>query len=100
MDYRDMDFEARKITLDGNTFTGCTFRNCEIIFRGTDGPPLTLVACHFKEAVQWVFDGAASRTLNFLTSMYRNGGEDGRRMVDDLFENVRRGDRPFLTSEE
>jgi hypothetical protein len=89
MEIRDQIIENQDVLLDGNTFTGCTFRNCRLIFRAT--APIQLSANHFKENVQWFLDGPAGMTLKFLASMYHGGGEGGRDLVENTFEQIRRG---------
>ena len=89
MEYRDKDFDGQDVLLDGNTFSGCTFQNCRMIFRGTKGPKLS--ANHFKQNVQWSFDGPAGLTLQFMSAFYNGRGEGGKEMIEALFEQIRRG---------
>jgi hypothetical protein len=89
VEFRDMDFDGKDITLGANTFTGCTFRNCRVVFDGTPG--LKLRANKFKENIQWVFDNHAANTILFLTMMYESEGGGGRELVEGTFENIRRG---------
>lgn len=88
MEYRDKDFNEQEILLDGNTFTGCTFRNCRITYLGEGG--FKLEACHFKEGMRWYFDRSAAATLNFLAMAYHSMGEGGRELVEKTFEDIRR----------
>lgn len=88
MEFRDRDFNGEEVTLDGNTFTGCTFRNCRVVFRAT--APCTLNANVFKENVQWTLDGPAALTLQFLRAMYHGMGSGGRDLVEHTIEQVRR----------
>lgn len=89
MEYRDQDFKGQDIVLDGNTFTGCTFRQCRVVFRGT--APFTLSANRFKEDIEWAFDGAAALTLKVLSGLYHGAGEGGRKLIEQTFERIRRG---------
>jgi hypothetical protein len=89
VEFRDMDFDGKDITLGANTFTGCTFRNCRVVFDGTPG--LKLRANKFKENIQWVFDNHAANTILFLTMLYHSEGKGGREIVENTFENIRRG---------
>jgi len=88
-EYRDKDFTGQTVQLDDNTFTGCTFRDCTLVFRGSG--PLTLNANHFKENVKWAFAGYAARTIEFMTGIYHGAGEGGRQLIEKTFENIRRG---------
>ncbi len=88
MEFRDQDFTGQEITLDGNVFTGCTFRNCRVVFRAI--APCTLTANNFGENVQWILDGPAALTVKFLTALYHGAGEGGQQLVETTFENIRR----------
>ena len=83
MEYRDRTFEHQRITLDGNTFTGCTFRHCELVFSGT--ADLWLVANHITECV-YTFTGPATRTLQFLQALYHSGE---RQVVNEIIRQLR-----------
>jgi len=89
MEYRDQTIEKQDVLLDGNTFTGCTFRNCRMIFKGMH--PVMLGANHFTENVKWQFDGPAALTVQFMTALYHGAGEGGRNIIEKTFENIRRG---------
>jgi hypothetical protein len=89
MEYRDEDFSGQDVRLNDNIFTGCTFRNCRIIYAGTG--PVTLAACRFDENVEWLLDRAATATIHYLTTLYHTP-ETGRKLVEELFEKIRRGE--------
>ena len=84
-DYIGRTYEGEQIELDGNTYTDCRFDNCVLIFKGGDLPSLKDNV--FSEC-GWQFDGAAARTLAFMTAMYHGGG---RELIEQTFENVRQG---------
>jgi len=88
MEYRDEDFDGKVIDLDGNTFSGCTFRNCSFVFRAKAS--CLLVACKFKEDSQWAVDGPARGTLQFLSMLYHLG-EAGRQVIEKFFDDIRSG---------
>lgn len=89
MEYRDKDFSGEDVLLDGNVFTGCTFRNCRLIFAARD--VFQVGACNFNENIKWHFDGPAALTLQFLTAIYHEAGEGGRELVENTFKKIRRG---------
>ena len=89
MEFRDQDFTGQEITLDGNTFTGCTFRNCRVVFRAT--APCTLTANSFKENINWTFDGPAALTVQFMTALYHGMGKGGRELIEQTFKNIQGG---------
>lgn len=86
MDFRDKDFDGEDLQLDGNRFTGCTFRRCRLEFRGTTG--VNIVACTFGENNTWALNGAAGTTCNYLSMMYRAGGQA---IVEGIFTAIREG---------
>lgn len=89
MEFRDKDFSGKDVVLDDGIFTGCTFRNCRLIYRANG--PVTLGANHFKENVKWVLDGAAADTVNFMTALYHGAGKGGRDLIENTFNNIRSG---------
>jgi hypothetical protein len=89
VEYRDQDFEGKVVMLDGNTFTGCTFRNCKIVFGASAS--VMIGPNHFKENVDWTFVGAAAATLEFLSQFYNSTSEGGRELIERTFEQIRRG---------
>lgn len=89
MEYRERTFEHQDVLLDGNTFISCRFRDCRVIFKAT--APVTLGANYFGENVQWLFDGAASATLQFLSALRNSSGKGGPEFVEKVFEQVRSG---------
>jgi hypothetical protein len=88
MEFRDKDLSGQDVPLDGNIFTGCTFRNCRVIFRAE--APFSLVECRFEEDVDWLFGGLAPATIEFLTAMYHTRGKAGQQVVEQLFDQIRR----------
>jgi hypothetical protein len=63
-------FEDETIRLDDNEFRDCKFNRCEISFAGGAIPVLD--GNSFTDC-SWRFDGAASRTLQFMTIFARSG---------------------------
>ena len=73
-----------KIQLDGETFVGCTFESCELIFSGLMSA--TFVDCTFGENIKWEFDGPASHTIAFMTALYRGGAA---KLIENIFREIR-----------
>jgi len=88
LEYRDTTLQGQDVLLDGNSFTGCAFRECRVIFSGMQ--PCELVACTFEQ-VSWVIRGPAAELLKLLVGLYHHGGQGGRQLVEDTFDNIRRG---------
>jgi hypothetical protein len=86
-----MDFVRKSIVLDGNTFTGCTFKACRIIYKGEQRAKL--VACTSDKASKWVIKGSAAKTLAFFSNLYHQG-QSGRTMVEQVvFKQIKKGIR-------
>ena len=56
------------ILLDGNTFRGCDFSDCEVIYSG--GQPPVMTQNQFQNA-KFSFQGPAANTVRFLMAMAR-----------------------------
>lgn len=83
MEYRDVELTGETILLDGATLTGCTLRQCRLVFNGIAGVNLgvnTFIDC------TWSFDGPAARTVQFLKALYTGGG---KALVDRTIEDIR-----------
>ena len=74
--------------MDGNTYNRCTFTNCRLVYRGGTVPFLR--QCSFYRC-SFSWEDGARRTLDFLKGIYHGFGENGRKLVNDTFENIRTG---------
>lgn len=97
MEYRDQTFENETIQLDGNTFTGCTFQNCMLVFDGTEPP--NLGANQFRGDVVLTLRGNAVALAHLLSMLCLRGGDGGRDIVDQVFDQIRSGKYIHLTRE-
>ena len=89
--FRDKDFVGKAIVLDGNTFTGCTFKRCRVIFKGEKATKM--VACTFHPKSTLTFKSHAAKTIVFLSDMYHSGAKN-RLIVDkQIFASIKRGVR-------
>ena len=52
--------------------------------------------CHAVQDVKWTFDGPGSLTYSFLMALYHGGGEGGRQLVENTFDQIRKGQKPAL----
>jgi hypothetical protein len=85
MDYKNRLFENERVELSENRFHGCTFRNCELVYRGEPSP--TFQDNEFIDST-FVFRDAAIRTLYFLSNIY-HAGEGGQEIVEQTFDDIR-----------
>ena len=65
-DYTGHTFQGGRVALDGNSFKGCTFDGCELVYSG--GIPPALSGCSFSN-FNMRFEGAAANTIAFLKAM-------------------------------
>jgi hypothetical protein len=81
--YEKQRFADQSIVIDGNHYVACEFVRCRIQFSGGSLPKLidnSFTDCSF------VFDGAAARTVQFMTALYGGGGKD---LIETTFESIR-----------
>ncbi len=65
-------FNHETVTLDGEEFSDCEFRDCRMVYSG--GEPPVFSQCRF-DGCDWKFDEAAGRTLAFLKLVWTVGGK-------------------------
>ena len=93
MNYEKETFTNVIVELDDHEFIGCHFEDCELVYTG--GLPPVLYGCSFIRP-RWTFAGAAENTVRFMADLYGTCGEQGRRLIEETFENIRRGWREEL----
>ena len=83
--YKNQTFEDQRVELSGSRFHGCTFRNCDLIYRGEPSPTFSdneFIDCKF------VFRDSAIRTLYFLSNIY-HAGKGGEDIIEQTFDDIR-----------
>ena len=65
-------FNLETVSLDGEVFTDCEFRDCRMVYSG--GKPPVFDGCRF-DTCDWRFDDAAARTLAHLKVVWAAGGK-------------------------
>ena len=85
MNYQNQVFQNERVELSDGRFHGCTFRNCELVYRGEPSP--TFEDNEFIDST-FVFRDAAIRTLYFLSNIY-HAGKGGEEIVEQTFDDVR-----------
>ena len=65
-------FNHETIALDGESFEGCEFRACRLVYSGGAVPVMT--GCRF-EGCEWKLEGAAADTLAHLKLMWVQGAK-------------------------
>lgn len=61
-------FSRSRVDLDNQSYTDCTFDECEIVYAAKG--PVSLNGCRFNNC-SYRFDGAAGDTVNFMTALYQ-----------------------------
>ena len=80
-------FSNLPVALDGEQFTRCTFTRCRIIYRAST--PATVAGNTF-DTCGYEFEGAAANTIHFLRDLYHGVGPQGRKLVEEVFDGIRR----------
>jgi hypothetical protein len=65
-------YNHETVTLDGESFEDCEFRECRLVYSG--GEPPHFRDCRFDDC-EWKFDAAAARTLAHLKLVWASGGK-------------------------
>ena len=85
--HEKVTFSNQRIVLDGNDYNYCHFEGCTMVYGATEGK-IGLNGCSFN-GCKWEFEGAALRTLRFLSALYQIDGM--KDFIETTFENIRRG---------
>jgi hypothetical protein len=88
----DRHFLGQNVQIDGNEFIRCRFENSTLVFSAKSS--VSMSDCLFMN-VTWAFEGAAALTLGFLTAFYQGAGEEGKRLVEQIFENIKHPSAKF-----
>ena len=82
---KDRHLASEKIELDGNSYEGCSFTRCHMIYNGGDLP--TLSECVVTEC-SWSLGESAMRTIDFLRFMYAGGNQA---VVEGFIKHIKSG---------
>jgi hypothetical protein len=85
--YKNQTFKQQTLVLDGNSFEGCEFQSCTLVFNGVS--EVSLTGSQIKDC-RWSFDGPAARTLQFMQALYQSGG-GGRDLMAETFRRFAAG---------
>ena len=87
MNYVDESFRDERLELHGKSFSGCTFTHCQLVYDGDRSPTFSN---NIFIDTQFIFTGAALRTLYFLGNMY-HAGDGGKEVIDRTFADIKQG---------
>lgn len=65
-------FNHETVSLDGESFADCEFRDCRLVYAG--GEPPAFRDCQFHDC-EWKFEDSASNTLAYLKVVWGVGGK-------------------------
>jgi len=75
-------YNHETVTLDGEAFVGCEFRQCRLVYAGGEAPSFR--DCRF-EGCEWKFEGPAARTLEHLKVLW---GAGAKPLVQGLIKEI------------
>jgi hypothetical protein len=82
----NMTFEGTQEMTDGKSYNGCQFTRCTIVYSGGD---TSFVNCNF-DTCNWIFHGAAGKTVAFMKALYHGMGQSGKLLVEQTFAEIRK----------
>jgi len=79
-------FTNEEVILDFHEYEGCKFTKCRFVVLGYG--PFALNQCEVTEC-EFTFAGPAASTIQTMTSIYHNIGEQGKKLIEGTFEQIR-----------
>ena len=79
-------FSDEEVVLDFHEYEACTFTNCRFVVLGYWAFALNqceVVNCEFT------FAGPAASTIQTMSTIYHNIGEQGKQLIEGTFETIR-----------
>ncbi len=74
--------------LDFHEYDSCEFRDCRFVVLGYG--PFVLNKCEVINCT-FHFAGPAANTIQTMSAIYNNNGDQGKQLVEATFENIRNG---------
>ncbi|MCF7676249.1 MAG: hypothetical protein K9N23_10550 [Akkermansiaceae bacterium] len=81
-------FANEEVVLDFHEYDTCEFRDCRFVVLGHG--PFVLNKCEVVNCT-FHFAGPAANTIQTMSAIYNNNGEQGKQLVEATFENIRKG---------
>ncbi len=87
------NFSNEEVILDFHEYEGCTFTKCRFVVLGYG--PFSLNACEVVNC-EFTFAGPAASTIQTMTTIYHNIGDQGKQLIEGTFESIRNagGNKP------
>lgn len=86
-------FSNEEVVLDFHEYESCEFTNCRFVVLGYG--PFALNQCEVTNC-EFTFAGPAASTIQTMTTIYHNIGEQGKALIEGTFESIRNagGNKP------
>lgn len=81
-------FNNEEVVLDFHEYEGCTFTNCRFIVLGYGA--FAMNQCEVTNC-EFSFAGPAASTIQTMSTIYNNIGDQGKALIEGTFENIRSG---------
>ncbi len=80
-----MTFNHETVQLDGESYDGCEFKHCRLVYSGGAAPIFS--GCKFDDC-DWRLEGPAAQTLAHLKAVW---GAGGKAVVQGLIKEITGG---------
>ena len=81
-------FANEEVLLDFHEYDTCVFRDCRFVVLGYG--PFVLNQCEVINCT-FNFAGPAANTIQTMSAIYNNNGEQGKQLIEATFDNIRKG---------
>jgi hypothetical protein len=80
------NFSNEEVVLDFHEYESCHFTNCRFVVLGYG--PFALNQCEVTNC-EFTFAGPAASTIQTMSTIYHNIGEQGKQLIEGTFEQIR-----------
>lgn len=81
-------FTEEEIILDFHEYVNCAFTRCRFVVLGYG--PFSLNECEVVNC-EFTFAGPAASTIQTMSTIYNDVGEQGKALIEATFDNIRNG---------
>jgi hypothetical protein len=79
-------FANEEVVLDFHEYESCEFTNCRFVVLGYG--PFALNQCEVTNC-EFTFAGPAASTIQTMSTIYQNLGEQGKQLIEGTFDQIR-----------
>ncbi len=80
-------FANEEVLLDFHEYEQCKFRDCRFVVLGYG--PFSLNQCEVVNCA-FTFAGPANNTIQTMSAIYHNNGDQGKQLIEATFDNIRK----------